>query len=83
MRSCIVQVIFSAICWIVGPTIGFLGGYVLGVALQFTVGEVLSEGLNYLFGTTRFYPEVIPAVCGALAVVSLFFKHSLTISKKG
>lgn len=46
------------------------------------VGEAMASGLNTLFGTTRFVPELIPVVCGALAVIGNFFKATASLSKK-
>lgn len=45
------------------------------------VGGAMASGLNTLFGTTRFVPELIPVVCGALAVIGSFFKATVSSSK--
>ena len=57
---------------------GWLGGWILSQL----VGSVLTNGFNVLFNTTRFVPELIPVVCGALAVIGNFFKITMTTSKK-
>lgn len=44
------------------------------------VGVAVATGLNTLFETTRFTPDIIPIVCGTLAVIGNFFKT--TVSKE-
>lgn len=45
------------------------------------VGVAVINGLNTLFGTTRFTPDIIPVVCGTLAVIGSFFKTTVNNSK--
>lgn len=47
------------------------------------VGGAVVTGLNTLFGTTRFMPDLIPVVCGTLAVVGSYFKTSVSNNKRG
>lgn len=67
---------------IVAPILCFLGGYVSGLILNWTVGGLVVNGLNLMLNTTRFTADKLPIICGALAVVGSFFKSSLNISKK-
>lgn len=46
------------------------------------VGGAVVTGLNTLFGTTRFTPDLIPVVCGVLAVIGSCFKTTVSSSKK-
>lgn len=45
------------------------------------VGGAFVTGMNTLFGTTRFMPELIPVVCGVLAVVGSYFKIGVSNNK--
>lgn len=83
MLGCIGMIIFAVICWLVSPIINFFCGYVAGSILSWVVGGTLVSGLNILFNTTRFSPDMLPIICGALAVLGSFFKSSLSTSKKG
>ena len=82
MLGCIGMIIFAIVVALVWPIITFFCGYVTGVILEWAVGGTLISGLNLLFNTTRFSTDMIPIVCGALAVVGSFFKSSLSTSKK-
>lgn len=75
-------IIGLVILCIIEPVIIFCAGWVGGWILMKIVGGAVVAGLNTLFGTTRFMPELIPVVCGALAVVGSFFKTTMTTSKK-
>lgn len=69
--------ILIAICY---PIIMFGCGWLGGWILKITVGGAVVNGLNILFETTRFAPDIIPVVCGTLAVIGSFFKT--TVSKE-
>ena len=56
--------------------LGLFGGWIL----MKIVGSAVVTGLNILFGTTRFMPDLIPVVCGVLAVVGIYFKTSVGAS---
>ena len=57
--------------------VGWFGGWIL----MKIVGGAVVTGLNTLFGTTRFMPDLIPVVCGVLAVVGSYFKTSVSNNK--
>lgn len=82
MIGCIGFLILSIILLLVGPIINFFCGYVAGSVLSWVVGDTLANGLNVLFNTTRFGTHMLPAICGALAVIGSYFKSSLSTSKK-
>lgn len=67
---------------IFSPVITFFCGWFGGWILMKIVGGAVVTGLNTLFGTTRFMPELIPVVCGALAVVGSYFKTTISSSSK-
>ena len=66
---------------IVEPIIVFGAGWFGGWILMKIVGGAVINGLNTLFGTTRFTPDIIPVVCGTLAVIGSFFKTTVNNSK--
>lgn len=59
----IIGIIGVVILWILSPIIIFGAGWFGGWILMKIVGEAMASGLNTLFGTTRFVPELIPVVC--------------------
>lgn len=67
---------------IIAPIIIFGAGWFGGWILMKIVGGAVVTGLNTLFGTTRFMPDLIPVVCGVLAVVGSYFKTTVCSSKK-
>lgn len=67
---------------IIEPVIIFCAGWFGGWILMKIVGGAVVTGLNTLFGTTRFMPELIPVVCGVLAVIGSYFKTSISSSSK-
>lgn len=66
---------------IIAPIITFGAGWLGGWILMKIVGGAVVTGLNTLFGTTRFMPDLIPVVCGTLAVVGSYFKTSVSNNK--
>ena len=66
---------------IIAPIITFGAGWLGGWILMKIVGSAVVTGLNTLFGTTRFMPDLIPVVCGVLAVVGSYFKTSVSNNK--
>lgn len=79
--SVIAAIIGAAILCIITPIITFGAGWFSGWILMKIVGGAVVTGLNTLFGTTRFMPELIPVVCGVLAVIGSYFKTTVNNSK--
>lgn len=77
----IIGIIGVVILWILSPILIFGAGWFGGWILMKIVGGAMASGLNTLSGTTRFVPELIPVVCGALAVIGSFFKATVSSSK--
>lgn len=80
MKDCIELIIGIIILCIIKPIIIFGAGWFGGWILMNIVGGAVVTGLNTLFETTRFTPDIIPVVCGTLAVIGNFFKT--TVSKE-
>ena len=80
--GCIGMLIMLIVTIIVAPILCFLGGYVSGLILNWTVGGFVVNGLNLMLNTTRFTADKLSIICGALAVVGSFFKSSLNIKSK-
>ena len=81
MKTYIVAIISVIIVGIFLPVITFGAGWFGGWILMKIVGGAVVTGLNTLFGTTRFMPDLIPVVCGVLAVVGSYFTTSVSSSK--
>ena len=81
MKGYIGVIIGIIILCIVEPIIIFGAGWFGGWILMKIFGGAVVTGLNTLFGTTRFVPDLIPVVCGLLAVVGSYFKTSVSTSK--
>lgn len=60
------------------PVITFGCAYFGGWILKLVVGEMIANGLNLLFDTTRFTPDFIPLACATLATIGKYFKSSQT-----
>lgn len=82
MKGYIGVIIGIIILGIVEPIIIFGVGWFGGWILMKIVGGAVVTGLNTLFGTTRFMPDLIPVVCGALAIVGSYFKTTISSSSK-
>lgn len=67
---------------ILSPVIYFGCGWLDGWLLKFFIGDTVANALNIVFNTTRFTPESLPIVCGALAIVGSFFKNTYSSSSK-
>lgn len=58
--------------------LSWFGGWILKIC----VGELISDGLNLLFDTTRFTPDFIPLACATLATIGRYFRSSQTNNNK-
>ena len=81
MKTYIVAIVSVIILSIILPVIIFGAGWFGGWVLMKIVGTAVINGLNTLFGTTRFTPDIIPVVCGTLAVIGSYFKTTVNNSK--
>ena len=51
-----------------------------GWIMQMCIGTTITNGLNLMFDTTRFTPDIIPLACGTLATIGSFFKTRVSNS---
>lgn len=64
------------------PVISFGLGYLTGWILQITIGGTVATGLNMVFNTNRFTPEMIPLFCATMGMIGGFFKSKLVTKNK-
>lgn len=74
--------IFAGIVvFIISPVLYYFCGWITGHILSWLIGDIIVNGLNYLFNTTRFTVDALPMVCGTLGVIGSFFKSTTSSSK--
>ena len=78
----IATIIISIILIIISPALYYFFGWVTGHILSLLIGDIVVNGLNYLFNTTRFTVDALPMICGTLGVIGSFFKSSTSSSSK-
>lgn len=66
----------------ISPLFSFAIGYLVGLILSWCIGNTVANGMNILFDTTRFTPDLLPIVCGALGTVGSFFRTTTTRTKE-
>lgn len=79
----------SIVAWIVtiivlcifDPVLYFGLAYFGGWIMELCIGNTIANGLNLMFDTTRFTPDIIPLACGTLATIGSFFKTHVSSSK--
>lgn len=74
---------FTAVIGMVGllvfsPVITFWLAWAGGWILKVCVGEIIADGMNLMFNTTRFTSDFIPLACATLATIGKYFKSSQT-----
>lgn len=68
---------------IFSPVITFFCGWFGGWMLMKIIGDAVASGFNTLFGTARFTPDMLPIVCGSLALIGSCFTSINTSTKRG
>lgn len=58
------------------PVIAFGIAYFIGWIMSLCIGGVVANGLNMIFATDRFTPEIIPLFYGTMGLIGSFFKKS-------
>ena len=54
-----------------------LAGWITGHIVKLVFGNMITNGLNLLFNTTRFVKANIPMLCATLALIGSFFRATL------
>lgn len=67
----VMGVLFLAV--IISPLVGWVTGHIVKLVL----GNMITNGLNLLFNTTRFVKADIPMLCATLSLIGSFFKATL------
>ena len=79
----IVSIVIGIIGLLVfSPIIVFGFAYLGGMILNAFVGELIVDGLNLIFNTTRFTTDLVPLTCATLATIGKYFKSSNTNNAK-
>lgn len=60
------------------PILTFAFGFAGSAILRFVFGSLICNTLNEIFATNRFNPELIPPICGMIAVIGGCFKTSIS-----
>lgn len=60
------------------PVITFGFAWIGGWILEQCVGNAIADGMNLMFNTTRFTPDIIPLACATLATIGKYFKSTQT-----
>lgn len=63
---------------IFNPVITFGLAWFGGWILEMCIGTTVANGLNLMFDTTRFTPDIIPMACATLATIGSYFKSTQT-----
>lgn len=85
IAGCLESLLALIVIFIICPLLSYFFGWVTGHILKFFIGNIVINGMNYLFNTTRFTTDMLPTICGTLGVIGSFFRSSKmsTDTKKG
>jgi hypothetical protein len=78
--GCLGAVIVAVFGIIFGPALCYFFGWITGNLLSWVIGDMVVNGMNYLFNTDRFTVDMLPTICGTLGVIGSFFKNATTTS---
>ena len=80
MTVVLAAIIFAGIL-IVAPVIGLAVGWLIGWAIELFTGSFATDGLNKLFGTTRFHEGDFPQITAIVGILGSFFKANISAKK--
>lgn len=72
-----------AVVLVFAPVITFGLAWFGGWLLKIFVGDAVARGLNLIFNTDRFTPNIIPMACATLGTIGSYFRSSLTQHNRG
>lgn len=76
IAGCLESLLALIVIFIIYPLLCYFFGWVTGHILKFFIGNIVINGMNYLFNTTRFTTDMLPTICGTLGVIGSFFKSA-------
>jgi hypothetical protein len=79
---------FKSVGWSVAVALMFivlvpftvLCGWLTGVILKLFCGNIIAAGMNLLFNTNRFTPDIIPYITATLSCLVGYFQTRVTVS---
>ena len=74
--GCLASVLALIVAIIICPVLYYFFGWVTEHILKFFIGNIVINGMNYLFNTTRFTTDMLLTICGTLGVIGSFFKSA-------
>lgn len=75
-------VFLVTIIFLFSPIVSFVSAYLGGLILKLVFGQNIADGLNLIFNTTRFTPNVIPIACATFATIGRYFKGKQSNNNK-
>lgn len=66
--------LLSIVLIVFAPVIAFGISYFIGWIMSLCIGDIVANGLNMIFATDRFTPEVIPLFYGTMGLIGNFFR---------
>jgi hypothetical protein len=80
--GCFALIVTLVLILILGPVLYYFGGWITGHLLSWFIGDIVVNGMNYIFNTDRFTVDMLLTICGTLGVIGSFFKSTHTTSSK-
>jgi sorbitol-specific phosphotransferase system component IIBC len=74
------SVVVTASIILIIPFSAFMA-YLTGLVMKMFCGQLICDGMNLLFGTTRFTPELVPKMFVALGIITSWLKTRVSIDK--
>lgn len=76
----VVGLLVMATLLLIVPIVYVCFGFMGGLVVKWIFGGMITDGLNVLFNTSRFTPEMIPTLTAIFALIGSFFKNSKSSS---
>lgn len=70
----ILTMVIIGVVLVIAPWVSYWCSYFGGWLASITIGGILCDSLNTLFGTLRFTSDMLPEMAGALGWIGGFFK---------
>lgn len=73
-------VIVVGLCFMLITPLMIMLGWFTGVLIKFFCGDIIATGMNLLFNTKRFTPEIIPYITATLSALHGYFVTRTTVT---